>query len=212
MTKEYYETLDVPEDATQDEIKKSYRKKAQKLHPDKDNGNEDEFKDLQEAYLILSDKDKRKRYDSGENVHKREPTLQEKANSKFAQLIDLAVHHSNDHTDMVLAIKKAVACEKESIKADVSKATKGIEKLEHILGRVTYTGEQDNMFAAAIALKVNDRKHFMEVASVDLKILDIVDKLLVDYKCKIEEQQNISATIYRTVSNTYPGDIEWRAP
>lgn len=67
MTKrDYYEILDVPRTATPEEIKKAYRKMALKYHPDKnpdDPGAEAKFKEAAEAYEILSDADKKQRYD-----------------------------------------------------------------------------------------------------------------------------------------------------
>jgi molecular chaperone DnaJ len=63
---EYYETLGVPRDASADDIRKSYRKLARKFHPDLnpgDKSSEDRFKNVQEAYDVLSDPKKRQMYD-----------------------------------------------------------------------------------------------------------------------------------------------------
>ncbi|HVA98361.1 MAG TPA: molecular chaperone DnaJ [Bacteroidia bacterium] len=64
--RDYYEILDIPKTATADEIKKAYRKMAIKYHPDKnpdDKVSEEKFKEAAEAYEILSDVNKRSRYD-----------------------------------------------------------------------------------------------------------------------------------------------------
>lgn len=65
MGKDYYKTLNVSKTATEEEIKKAYRKLALKYHPDKNKapGAEEKFKDLAEAYEVLSDKRKRDIYD-----------------------------------------------------------------------------------------------------------------------------------------------------
>ncbi len=66
MNKDYYEILGVNKNATEQEIKKAYRKLAQKYHPDKHKGDksaEAKFKEINEAYEVLSDKQKRSNYD-----------------------------------------------------------------------------------------------------------------------------------------------------
>ncbi|HFC10659.1 MAG TPA: hypothetical protein ENJ75_00460, partial [Candidatus Kaiserbacteria bacterium] len=63
MTKDYYAVLGVDKKATKDEIKKAFRKLAQKHHPDK-GGDEAKFKEITEAYSILSDDKRRREYDS----------------------------------------------------------------------------------------------------------------------------------------------------
>ncbi|NWF50942.1 MAG: J domain-containing protein [Ignavibacteriaceae bacterium] len=65
--KDYYKILGVEKSATQDEIKKAYRKLAMKFHPDRNPGNksaEEKFKEITEANEVLSDPEKRKKYDT----------------------------------------------------------------------------------------------------------------------------------------------------
>ncbi|MFK5975132.1 MAG: DnaJ C-terminal domain-containing protein [Sulfurovum sp.] len=78
MSKSLYETLSVSENASADEIKKSYRKLARKYHPDinKDESAVDKFKEINAAYEVLSDKEKKAQYDrhgdqmfGGQNFH-----------------------------------------------------------------------------------------------------------------------------------------------
>ncbi len=62
--KDYYAVLGVDKKASKDEIKKAFHKLAHKFHPDKSSGDADKFKELSEAYSILSDDKKRAEYDS----------------------------------------------------------------------------------------------------------------------------------------------------
>ncbi|MDA7817795.1 DnaJ domain-containing protein [Sulfurimonas sp.] len=78
MAKSLYETLEITDSASESEIKKAYRKLARQYHPDvnKDAGAEDKFKEINSAYEILSDKQKKQQYDmhgdsmfGGQNFH-----------------------------------------------------------------------------------------------------------------------------------------------
>src|SRR5207247_4467298 len=67
--RDYYETLGVERNASDEDIKKAYRKLARQYHPDLQTGDqqkkaaEEQFKGIKEAYEVISDPDKRKRYD-----------------------------------------------------------------------------------------------------------------------------------------------------
>ena len=79
MAKSYYEILGVPKNADAETIKKAYRKLALKYHPDRNQGDktaEEKFKEINEAYAVLSDAEKRKNYDTfgSEGFHQRYTT------------------------------------------------------------------------------------------------------------------------------------------
>ena len=73
---DYYSVLGIPKGSSDEEIKKAYRKQAMKYHPDRNEGDtkaESKFKDISEAYAVLSDKKKRQEYDQfgSEGFHKK---------------------------------------------------------------------------------------------------------------------------------------------
>lgn len=95
----YYETLNVSKDATQDEIKKSYRKLVKEHHPDKTGGDDTKFKQISEAYEILGDPTKRKQHDnknSGYTVYGR-PEQRAYNNQQWE---DMFSAFGGDFTDM----------------------------------------------------------------------------------------------------------------
>ena len=73
MGKDYYKILNIGEKATPEEIRKAYKKLAMRWHPDKNKGNEkvaeEKFKEISEAYQILSDPKKRSEYDNPNSFH-----------------------------------------------------------------------------------------------------------------------------------------------
>ena len=87
--KDYYKILGVSKDATQAEIKKQYRKQAVKYHPDKNTGNkqaEERFKEMGEANEVLSDPEKRKKYDTlGSNWKQYEQSGAGQGGADFSQ-------------------------------------------------------------------------------------------------------------------------------
>src|SRR5881409_1713193 len=71
VEKDYYAALGVPKDATAADIKKAYRKLARQYHPDANKGDaasEEKFKEISEAYDVLSDERKRKEYDEARTL------------------------------------------------------------------------------------------------------------------------------------------------
>lgn len=100
----HYKTLGVDPDATAQQIQEAYRSKARKHHPDA-GGSKEEFQTILEAYEVLSDEQKRARYDRGESVESNERFILDIVRSMvlfaFEQDKQNPLRYMRDHVDNV---------------------------------------------------------------------------------------------------------------
>jgi DnaJ-class molecular chaperone len=97
--KDLYSVLGVAKDATQKDIKQAFKKLAGKHHPDREGGDEGKFKEIQKAYDILNNEDKRKRYDAtGETGS---DNIRQAALARIAEAINTLVQQNITRLDTV---------------------------------------------------------------------------------------------------------------
>jgi len=123
--KDYYKVLGVNEDASPEEIKKTYRRLAFQYHPDRNSGKEEMMKEINEAYAVLSEERKRREYDSFRKSYGFF------ARDKFRQT----------HTDQDIFKDSDI----HQVFAELSRVF-GFNRPEDILGRSTFYGDQFRTF------------------------------------------------------------------
>jgi|TARA_B110000908_G_C10189326_1_gene419675 curved DNA-binding protein len=107
----YYSILEIDENATQDAIKKAYRKLAKQHHPDTESGNADKFKEVSEAYEHLGDELKRKKYDTAKSMSggMDNSFFEQFRNSKdFSSMFDGAFGSSSKGPDIRVSIQLTI--------------------------------------------------------------------------------------------------------
>lgn len=201
MGDDHYSTIGVGKDADEDEIRKAYKSKAQKEHPDK-GGDESKFKELQHAYDVLSDSDRRHRYDRGEDVSKRTSTIEEKATSCMMQLFAQQLETTNDTLDMVLAAKTGIDMRISDLQQQVQKASEYIEKMHHLQKRMHYKGAGRDMFKSLTEQRIDKCHESIEKLMEEGKVLERALVLVNEYECEVA-----AAPIMNT---TYTGTTTWR--
>lgn len=100
MGKDYYKTLGIPKGSNEEEIKKAYRRMALRFHPDKnkDSNAEEKFKEIAEAYEVLSDPKKRVVYDQlGEEGQWCVDASCEPFSQTLSCFVCLCLHHEQDY-------------------------------------------------------------------------------------------------------------------
>ena len=93
-SKDYYKILGVSRNASQEEIKKAYYKLAHEYHPDKKGGDEQKFKEINEAYQVLSDKNKRAQYDQFGSTFNGQGFSSQGFNNVNWQILPLILRHA----------------------------------------------------------------------------------------------------------------------
>lgn len=180
----YYKILGVAREATTEEIRKSYRKLAQKHHPDK-GGDAEMFKCLEEAYRILSDLALRAEFDQNGCIKPAEPTIKEKAVHAFcALLVAWADRVTDAKTDDPFAdIRAQVRSNRERMLDERSFRVERIKQRKEALTRIA-SPEGDTVAENVLQQGINSFES--EIAKLDdqLAVLEEVDSLTLKHAYK----------------------------
>lgn len=192
-----YDILGVDIKATSEEIKKMYYKKAKETHPDV-GGSDDEFKKLNEAYLILFCETKRKRYDNGEpvdSINRNEPSLeQEVVNILCATFISIV---ENDHItgDTFKNMRKVINNNIAKFESDKNDFRDKIKKYRHNIKRIKPKGNY-KMFVELLEGRIQECNNIIE--KIDHNIAIGNNALNMINGCEYEDERvEILTTLFK---------------
>jgi curved DNA-binding protein CbpA len=196
--KNLYDALAVAKDATAEQIKKAYRKLAMKHHPDK-GGDDKTFQELSKAYSILSDEDKRKRYDeTGQVEEERDPF-----NEILASFIsDLQEQMDSLNDDIIEKGKKKIKKEIKEINLARIQTDNKIKYLNFFLKRIKKDTES-NIFRLVIENKIQQLTTKLEAIN---KSMDILKRMQDIFNGDLEYDFN-SEDEYTSSKEEYPDDV-----
>ncbi len=169
MTTTHYETLGVDSDASPEQIQEAYRFKARKLHPDA-GGSKEEFQTILEAYEVLSDEQKRARYDRGESVESNERVIldivRSMAVAAFAQDKQNPMRYMRDHVDNVRSENQD---HKRTKLADLQKLQTKLDRFVEANVESKNTQARD-MIAELLAQEIENGKSFVSNIEKQIQI------------------------------------------
>lgn len=152
----HYATIGVQQDATPEEIKKAYRERSKDLHPDANNGDDKGFAELAKAYEVLSDPERRKKYDeTGDDSDKNDEA---QVSSIIANMTIIFLENAEDVKTKSLTdfIKKATNEQLKGANDAIKKAEKEIEKATHAKNRVKREKEGHNLILSVLENKIQE--------------------------------------------------------
>ncbi|PNV83829.1 MAG: hypothetical protein C0610_16760 [Desulfobacteraceae bacterium] len=150
MKRNPYEILGVDPGADKSEIKAAYKTLAQSVHPDK-GGDQNEFTELQWAYAILKDDDKRAHWDRTGEDNSGQPSTDDMATSEilgaFQQCLQMVLQgRKSENTDCVEEITTALRDAVSQGKNQINEVSRHLQKVEKMLGKFTVDNNQPNVF------------------------------------------------------------------
>jgi len=196
----HYETIGVHETATAEEIKKAYRERSKELHPDANDGDDKGFAKLAKAYKVLSDPEKRKKYDeTGIDTENNEA---EQVNSIMAGLTLAFLEHAPSVKTESLTdfVKKQVKEQLGNAKSAVTKLEKEIDRAENAKNRIVRKELGHNLILSVFENKISEARtnivrHNEAVLLFD-KVLEEIESY--SYLVDVEEKQNDRYSSFET--------------
>lgn len=185
----HYDTLGVPKDANAVAIKRAYRKKRAKAHPDREGGSHQAMVALTRAYDTLSDSDKRARYDqTGEDAQaSTPPPLDTQARNLIMGLFDQIVEHADDTQPLIELVRLNINNSKHSARGTVSQLRETIKRLEKRKKRLKYTGKERNFLLDLLELKIGGATQKAAKLEEQLTVMDQALEMLRDFAYEPEE-------------------------
>lgn len=147
MMPDLYATLGVPKDADPDTVKKAHRQKVSKLHPDK-GGNAEAFLAVQRAYEVLSDEERRKRYD--ETGRAEEPKVASIESELIGILAACVSRCDIKHNDIVAEARKVIGASLRQAEDGNKTSREQAARFQDAANRLTAKDGKPNLFSQAL--------------------------------------------------------------
>lgn len=205
-----YEILDVDKDATEDEIRKNYKKKAMVIHPDRNNGEDRGFTDLQKAYEVLSDPGRRKKYDETGSVDEA-PKSEAVIRAELARLFGMMIETEQDfkHTDMVEVAKGHVNGVLTQVKDEIKNEQAKLDKLLTAKSRMHRKEGKINMFAGVLAEREAKIGRRLEGLVFGIEINEKILAELDEYEYTFEEVAQQETSLQYFIIRPQQGSGAW---
>jgi len=226
-----YDILEVTKDCDQATIKKHYKRLAHKYHPDKATGDTETFQRIKHAYEVLSDPEKRNRYDAtGEHNHQagQDPVSQIVLQT-FMKAIDEIISGKKDtlegmmqlmqqtndfEGDIIQAASKKIKRRQKELKSGIVEIQQVLKEVYKIQGKVQRDDDKPNLFENLLQQKVDMGKANIESLKVELAASEGALKEINHYRDtgaskRITQAFEVTAQQIRGQPGQSPFGVQW---
>lgn len=191
MSLDPYQTLDVPKDADQPTIKKAFRRKAAKHHPDK-GGQTEAFLAVQRAYDILSDDERRQRFDRYGDTE--EQDLEMEAHKTLIRTVrDMATAIQNPRRENIIELARGFIQQRiTEARVKIAASRKRIKRWQDIIKRTKTRKPADNFLVAAFNGEIAGEESTIKNTELSIEIGGRMLKLLENFEYVVDKEPELS--------------------
>lgn len=186
----HYDTLGVAPDATPEEIKAAYRKKAREAHSDVNGGTDEAMAALNVANDVLSDPERRAQYDAT-GSDQAGPTMEDKAREVLLATLQVAIEAPDD-MDAIAAVRGRLDESVQKGVREIDEAKRIVRKLERRRARTIYKGDGVNLVHGLIDSKLHQLRNRVDALHDSIAVLRCAIDMLRDYETLPGEERRQS--------------------
>jgi curved DNA-binding protein CbpA len=195
----HYEVLGVAKFADSLMLKRAYRSLAQKYHPDKETGDAALFRQVQKAYEVLSDPERRAAYDEN-GLDDSSEKLRQEAMGELAKMLMMFIGHINPETDdLICKMREHMRGQNMQIKDQKRRMGEEIKRCHQILSRLS-SPDKDNLFSQIIKGNIATCKQNLGILKRGELLGKEIEKVLSEYSYRTDpkKQYDHSFTVGKT--------------
>jgi len=198
--KSLYELLEVKMNASAEELKKAFRKMSKKTHPDKGGTNE-EFQETKQAYEVLADPKRRRRYDETGEVDEEQQDINRTIHSEIAQVFFATIANAKDkieHIDIIKEMVKVFSSGIQSAEGIQSELKGKINEYEVLRKRITNKESDENIFDQFINSEIGKINESIDNNNQTVERLNKAKTMLEVYECEYELEEEHDGPMWTT--------------
>lgn len=179
-----YDDLGVPDNATTDEIRSAYRRKAQKAHPDR-GGDKEQFHAIVRAYTVLADPSARKRYDDSGDASDPAEALMRELTGLFLLVIDRA-EIDLDRVDIAAMVRTAINEGQVNLRTQIGEVETKIKRRQKAIKRLKRKREGQNVIAAMLESDIATGRRTIEKLQREIAHGEAMLEALLDFNYLVD--------------------------